>query len=77
MKKDEVVRQFADAVGANERTLTPPEEMEALRQARAQQAQQAAELAMAQQGAVAAKDGAAAIKSFTEAQQRPESGGQP
>lgn len=76
LQKDEVVRQFADAVGANERTLTPPEEMEALRQARAQQAQQAAELAMAQQGAVAAKDGAAAIKSFTEAQQPAPTGGQ-
>lgn len=69
IRKDEAVREFADAVGANKRTLSSPEEMEQTRQARAQQAQQAAELAMAREGAGAAKDGATALKTFLDNQQ--------
>ena len=75
LRKDEVVREYADAVGADTRVLSAPEEMAATRQARAQQAQQAAEMAMVAQGAGAAKDGAAAVKSFTEARQQPAPGG--
>ena len=70
LKKDEAVRQFADAIGASDRVLTPPDELEAIRNARASQAQQAAELAMAQQGAATAKDGASAAKSLAEAQKQ-------
>lgn len=74
LRKDEAVREFADAVGANKRVLTAPEEMAQTRQARAEQTQQAAEMAMLQQGATAAKDGATAVKTFRDSQ-NPTDGG--
>lgn len=73
LRKDEAVREFADAVGANKRTLSSPEEMAQTRKARAQQAQQTAALAMAREGAGAAKDGASAISTLRAMQ---ETGGQ-
>lgn len=63
---DRAIRDFAESVGASKLLLKSPDEVAAIRQARADEHQKMAQLAAMQQVASAAKDGGSAVKSLTE-----------
>lgn len=63
---DRAIRDFAESVGASKLLLKSPDEVAAIRQARADGQQKMAQLAAMQQVASAAKDGGSAVKSLTE-----------
>lgn len=63
---DRAIRDFAESVGASKLLLKSPDEVAAIRQARADEQQRMVQLAAMQQVASAAKDGGSAVKSLTD-----------